>query len=75
MNRRRFIGSVLALFVAPRLPNLPTLRPESEIVLPYVSFRVQDFVFTIDDFTERMIRPAMMALADQIDRDFLNALT
>lgn len=75
MNRRGFLGSILALGAAPaivRADSLMRIVPREAIVL---TPPVHDLtLITIAEFEERYLRPAMKNLAENMEWDLLGNL-
>ncbi len=85
MNRRGFLGSILAACAAPaivRADALMRILPKELVVDAYyigvgaydVAFTSADLSLSLDDFSRRIIQPAMVALSRQVDRDVFRRL-
>ena len=73
MNRRGFLGSILALGAAPaivRADSLMRIVPREALVIAPAEIRL---ALSIDEFSERYIEPArnMLMTIDQITREAL----
>ncbi len=82
MNRRGFLGSILALGAAPaivRADSLMRIVPLDVVVVSEgwsaegIQFYESDLTLTIDDYSRLFIQPAMLALRQDIERDILSA--
>ena len=76
MNRRGFLGTMLAARAAPAIVRAGSLMKVREIIIPttgevydinFKYFTAKDMSLSLDDFTMRYMRPAMAFLAEQID--------
>ena len=83
MNRRGFIGSILALGASPaivRADALMRIVPLDVVVVSEgwsaegIQFYESDLTLTLDDFSRRFIQPAMAALVQDVERDVLSCL-
>lgn len=77
MNRRGFLGSILALAAAPAIVRADSLMrivaPET-LILPAPQFCTADLAFDIDEFSQRFIQPAMARLAADLEADMIRSL-
>lgn len=82
MNRRGFLSGILALSAAPAIVKAANLMPiwvqrESGLYvsgIPYydgvdLNFTTADLTLSLDNFSERIIGPALIAIAQRIDDD------
>jgi hypothetical protein len=83
MNRRGFLGSILAIGAAPAIVRADSLMRivamDATLIVPEVgrlgefNFYESDLTLTLDDYSRRFIQPAMLALRQDIERDILSA--
>jgi hypothetical protein len=72
MNRRGFLGSILALGAAPaivRADSLMRIVPLETTVL--MDFSSNQLALSIDEFTRRYIEPAKRRLQEEIEAEFM----
>ena len=79
MNRRGFLGSILALGAAPaivRADALMRIIPRDASVLYVLDSSVQfyesDLALTLDEFSSRYIQPAMAIIRQDIENEMLS---
>lgn len=77
MNRRGFLGAMLAAATAPAVVKASSLMrwapTDSGLLVrqPGIAWTAEGLILSIDDFSSRIIKPAMAALAQQIDADMI----
>ena len=84
MNRRGFLQGVLGFAAGAALPKevlefLAKAEPLSDAqftsIVGDINFTSADLALSLDDFSARLLQPAMLALSQAIDRDILTSLT
>lgn len=82
MNRRGFLGAILAAGAAPAIVKAASLMPvftrsASGLFVPptrldvLYQFGAPDLILTLEDFAARVIEPAMLAVSRKLDEDAL----
>lgn len=78
MNRRGFLGAILAAGCAPAIVRAESLmrvrQLDSGILIPDMSFTSDDLAMSLDELSRRIIRPAMIQLCDNIDFQVMGLL-
>lgn len=86
MNRRGFLGTILAAAAAPAIVRPGSLMriapPREEFVATSIPFeidmrptlRTEELAMSLDEFCEKVMRPAMLALCERQERQFYNAI-
>lgn len=88
MNRRSFLGAILAAAAAPaivRADSLMRILPRETTVLAGegvqfyessldLNFASEDLALTIDEFSRRYIEPAVAALVSRVEADMMRGV-
>jgi hypothetical protein len=74
MDRRGFLSSILALGAAPAIVRAGSLMKVKPILLPGedFTFTSQDLTLTLEEFSERYLKPTQVAVAREIKNDLLS---
>lgn len=77
MNRRGFLGAILASGAAPAIVRASSLMPvfarlDSGLLAPtWEPITATDLTLSVDQFSMMYVRPALRAIADSIDGEIL----
>ena len=67
ISRRGFLASILAAGVAPAIVGSGILMPIRKVWTPWSYDFAPMLTMTLDEFSQRYMKPAMQQLADDID--------